>query len=173
MDLTKLLNNRQSHPQLTLADQGTIFFSLLITQLETDLKYLCTQFQSNQQNFFKKIRVLHGNIDENIKKLTRDVENEKNYLFLQLPFVPGFLIESEKNSEFYKMFRATKVNPILNSETGESIRPEIFVLKSKELEEFRVLDDCFVRTTTSDRTLSVKQMSEMLLLLAESVREEI
>lgn len=134
------------------------------------MQFLRNQRQLPQFQFFNNTRVLHGNLDENLKKLTRDFKNEKRYLFLQLPNTPGFLIEAENESEVYKMYRATKVNPILNSEMGENTRPEIFILKSTELEDFRVLDDCFVRTATSDRTLSVKQMSEMLLLLAESVR---
>ncbi len=161
MDLTKILNPDNSLPPLvSLVEQGKIFFANLIIQLQTDLQFLQTQQQLTQHSYFNNTRVLCGNIDS----------SEKKYLFLHLPNTPGFLIESSTENEIYKMHRATKVNPILNSDMGVTTRPEIFVLKSGELEEFRVLDDCFVRTTTSDRTLSVKQMSEMLLLLAESVR---
>lgn len=175
MDLTKILNPEflsTPAPASPLVEQGKIFFLNLIKQLEGDLQFLQTQPLTAQYAYFNKIRVLHGNLSttENIKKLKRDISTEKSYLFLQLPNTPGFLIEAENHSDIYKMFRATKVNPILSTQTGEMFRPEIFVLKSKELEEFRVLDDCFVRTTASDRTLSVKQMSEMLILLAESVR---
>ena len=161
MDLTKILSPDNSNlPLFTLLQQSKIFFAHLIDQLQTDLQFLQTQPQLAQHSYFNKTRVLHGNLDS----------SEKKYLFLQLPNTPGFLIESSTESEIYRMHRATKVNPILNTEMGGTSRPEIFVLKSMELEEFRVLDDCFVRTATSDRTLSVKQMSEMLLLLAESVR---
>jgi len=162
MDLIKILNHENSMhatPLARLIAQGKTFFANLLNQLEFDLEYLRNQPKFVQQDYFYKIRVLTGNF-----------ELSSAYLFLQLPHSPGFLIESEKDSEIYKMYRATKVNPMLNMETGETTRPEIFVLKSTELEEFRVLDECFVRTTTSDKTLSVKQMSEMLLLLTESVR---
>ncbi|MES2614343.1 MAG: hypothetical protein V4591_02900 [Bdellovibrionota bacterium] len=174
MDLTKILNPNQLSPTLapvSLVEQGEVFFANLISQLNTDLQFLQMQPKSPQYDYFNKIRVLSGNFDENLKKTTRALKNiEKKYFFIQLPNVPGFLIESAKDSEIYKMYRATKVKPILNTQTGESVRPELFILKSKELEEFRILDDCFVRTSSSDRTLSVKQMSEMILLLAESVR---
>lgn len=161
MDLTKILNRDDSfNPHVSLVQHGIIFFEQLILQLQTDLQFLQTQPQVNQTQFFNKTRILHGNLDI----------NEKKYLFLQLPNTSGFLIESSVENEIFKMHRATKVNPILHSDLGKTTRPEIFVIKSMELEEFRVLDDCFVRTTSSDRTLSVKQMSEMLLLLAESVR---
>lgn len=172
MDLTKILNQDNFLHQnkiVNLAQQGTIFFAHLLTQLEKDLEFLRGLHDLAQHSYFNRIRVLHGNIEENTKKNTQNNKNEKKYLFLQLPNLAGFLIESDEG-DVYKMYRATKVNPVLHTHTGEITRPEIFVLKSGELEEFRVLDDCFVRTTTSDKTLSVKQMSEMLLLLAESVR---
>ncbi len=166
MDLTKTLpHNYQDSASVTLFQQSQYFFTSLVNQIQTDLKLLQTQKDLTQQAYFNKIRVLQGNFIE--KKLATSIE--KKYLFLQLPNTPGFLIESE-GSYVYKMYRATKVNPILNSALGEMSRPEIFVLKSDVLEEFKVLDDCFVRTTTSDKTLSVEQMSEMLLLLAESIR---
>ena len=173
MDLTKILNQTQTQPHHppSLIEQGKIFFSHLILQLEVDLQYIQEQDVSSHYFYFGKIRVLYGKLNEQQKKLTaKDKINNKPYLFIQLPNIPGFLIESEKNNEVYTMYRATKVNPVLNSATDEIIRPEIFVLKSGILEEFYVLDDCFVRTKTSDKTLSVKQMSEMLLLLSESVR---
>lgn len=171
MDLSKLLQQKKPIPQAQLKEQGNIFFLQLAQQLETDLKFLQSQPQLNTNSFFLNTRVLKGNFDENSKKQNSDCKSEINYIFLQFPNISGFLIESDKEENTYKMYRATKVNPILNSDLGERVRPEIFVLKSKVLEEFRILDESFVRTVSSDKTLSVKQMSEMLLLLAESLRE--
>jgi hypothetical protein len=173
MDLTKILtpSNENYAINASFLKLGKFFFTHLISQLEKDLLFIRSQTELPQFSFFNRIRVLHGNIDDNIKKISRDIESEKSYLFLQLPNTAGFLIEEDKQTQSYKMYRATKVNPILNSDLGVQIRPELFVLKSPELEEFKILDESFVRTTISDKTLSIPQMSEMLLLLAESVRE--
>ncbi len=174
MDLSKILNqNNLSHLKSpsSLEELGKKFFSQLLSQLETDLQYLSQQHQIPQFDYFSNTRVFHGNLDENLNKNSINYSCEKRYLFLQLPNLPGFLIESEKEPDIYKMYRATRVISMQNSDLGKMIRPEMFVLKSRELEEFRILDESFVRTLTSDRTLSVKQMSEMLLLLVESVRE--
>ncbi len=120
--------------------------------------------------YFGNIRLLTGQMQQGGKAHNRE-KREIPYLFLQLPSYPGFLIEYHDQEKYMTMHRATKVNPILNSQDDSLVRPEIFVLKSDELEQFQFLDGSFVRTKNSDKTLSVPQMSEMLLLLCESVRE--
>lgn len=166
MDLKKILNQRESSSlafaKANIPLPGAVFFDELKLRLEGDLAFLRQQKTMPQNAIFERTAILSGHI-EGSDKLKK--QSLKTYVFLQLPYVPGFLIEYHDNPERYIMMRATKVNPVHNTQTGEIVRPEFFVLKSPILEEFIVLEKAFVRTKYSDRTLSVEQMSEMLWLL--------
>ncbi|BBH53289.1 hypothetical protein JCM31447_17320 [Fluviispira sanaruensis] len=171
MVLTKLWQQQKpeiSNPSHSQEEIGLQFLHALYKQLDKDLMYLSGQKDLPKKYFFGKIKVTFGSMSLDQFKNKPYIRYEKKYLFLHIPNHAGFLLEPSNNIEKIFLYRATKVMQQLSNEMGESSRPELFILKSDIIEEFKIIDDNYVRTG-NEKTLSVAQMSEMLLLLADSL----
>jgi hypothetical protein len=168
MDLKSPYNLGVHPPHIAPIQHGRLFITQLYRQIEADLCFLRQQTDLPTFDFFDKLRVSFGNFEQRSLETRKESIQKTPFLFLHLPSAPGFLIEPIRQTNVYQMHRATKVLPLLKTQMDEIRRPEIFVLKSKILEEFTVLDESFARTASSDKTLSVRQMSEMIILLAQS-----
>jgi hypothetical protein len=88
---------------------------------------------------------------------------------LHIPGEAGFLIEPNLKIDIFYMYRASKVYQHLGNGTIESPSTPLFILKSDSISEFKLIDENYVRVVENGKTLSVVQMSEMLLLLADSI----
>ncbi|WP_161597540.1 hypothetical protein [Fluviispira multicolorata] len=170
MVLTKLW--QQQKPEISnphsQEELGLKFLFSLNKQLEKDLQYLSGQKDLEKSHFFEKLKVTFGSMSLDQFKHKPFIKYEKKYLFLHIPDHAGFLLEPSTGIEKIYLYRATKVVQQLSNEMGETSRPELFILKSGIIEEFKIIDDNYVRTM-NEKTLSAAQMSEMLLLLADSL----
>ncbi|WP_397601348.1 hypothetical protein [Silvanigrella sp.] len=149
--------------------QGRLFFTELKKQLEKDIIFLRSQKDLGKELFFTQLKISFGDLSSEINLKNKDTIENKNYLFLYIPGEAGFLIEPNLKIDTLYLYRATKVLQQLDSGNLESPRIPMFILKSGIIEEFKLLDENYVRVKENNKTLSVKQMSEMLLLLADSL----
>lgn len=172
MDLTKLWpqpKHEISNVDLPNEEQGKIFFKELKNQLEKDIIFLRNQKDLGKELFFSQLNISFGELSIESTAKNKDIYNNKNYLFLYIPGEAGFLIEPNAKIDTFYLYRATKVLQQLNAGNLESPRVPLFILKSGVIEEFKLLDENYVRVKENNKTLSIKQMSEMLLLLADSL----
>ena len=172
MDLMKLwqqpkqeISNSSNSP---FENKGRIFFLSLKTQLEKDIHFLQLQKDLGKELFFNQLKVTFGQISTDMN--SKELKNFKNYLFLHVPGEGCFLIEPNAKFDTFYMYRATKIYQQLGNMTEESGITPMFILKSDVIGEFKILDENYVRVADNNKTLSIEQMSEMLLLLADSVQ---
>ena len=159
-----------SNPEISFKTKGELFFSLLKTQLEKDLLFLRAQKDLGKELFFSQLKISFGQLSSESIQKDKEIKNAKSYLFLHIPGESGFLIEPNPNVDIFYMYSATKVHQQLGYGSAESTGTPLFILKSKAIGEFKLLDENYVRVSENGKTLSVAQMSEMLLLLADSLK---
>jgi hypothetical protein len=158
-----------SKAEIPFKTKGDLFFSALKIQLEKDLLFLRMQKDLGKELFFSQLKISFGQLSsENIKK-HKEIKDPKSYLFLYIPGEAGFLIEPNSKIDIFYMYSATKVHQQLGNGTAESPGSPLFILKSNVIGEFKLLDENYVRLSDNGKTLSVAQMSEILLLLADSL----
>jgi hypothetical protein len=148
-----------------LIQQGSLFFAHLQKNIEENLFFLKQRKEDAETLFFKHVFLQKGIIKD---KEDSGEKREIAYLFLQTAGAPGVLIQRFPRSKSLVLHYATKVRTVLKNDLNELVSPEMFVLKSDTVEEFCFLDDSYVRTKGNDKTLSVEQMTETLLLLIAS-----
>ena len=174
MDLTKLfLKSKQGviDTQLQTKQIALTLFSALKDQLEQDLKYLTLQKDLDDDLFFSKVQILFGQYSEDSKDKKNTSNKDKCYLFIYIPGNAGFLIEPNSTFDTLNMYRATRVYQHLGSIKEDNALTPYFVLKSDIIGEFKILDENYVRVSDNQKTLSVAQMSEMLILLSDSMKQ--
>ena len=159
------ISNIETHSEL----RGSLFYTELINQLKADILFLRRQKDLGKDLFFNQLKISFGELSSELNSKKKENTNTKSYLFLFIPGEAGFLIEPNTKLDTFYLYRATKVLQQLDSGNTESPREPMFILKSGVIEEFKLLDENYVRVKENSKTLSVKQMSEMLLLLADSL----
>ncbi|WGL59974.1 hypothetical protein QEJ31_15685 [Pigmentibacter sp. JX0631] len=169
MDLMKLWSHSKQeifNIEQTIPEKGKKFFSELGKQLEKDIQFLKTQKDLEKNLFFHQLKVSCGSIelDPQNKELIKD------YIFIYIPGDAGFLIEPNQTYENFYLFRATKLIQQVDLGKSDGNYSPLFILKSGVVEEFTLLDDNYIRVIGNNKTLSIKQTSEMLLLLADSMQ---
>ncbi|APJ03842.1 hypothetical protein [Silvanigrella aquatica] len=150
--------------------KGELFFSSLQNQLEKDLLFIRSQKDLGKEFFFSQVKISHGLISPKANTKDKDFKDGKSYLFMHIPGEAGFLIEPNINFELFHMYRASKVHQHLGNGNLDTPPAPFFILKSKSISEFKLIDENYVRVVENGKTLSVAQMSEMLLLLADSIK---
>lgn len=150
--------------------KGEYFFSALKIQLEKDLIFLRSQKDLGKEFFFSQLKISFGQLSSEIIPKNKEIKNPKNYLFLHIPGKAGFLIEPNTKFDIFNMYSATKVHQQLGYISEDTSDSPLFILKSNVIGEFKLLDENYVRLSENGKTLSVAQMSEMLLLLADSLK---
>ena len=169
MDLTKLwsLTKQEITDQdIPIAIKGKEFFTGLKKQLEKDILFLRTQKDLEKNLFFHQLKVSYGEIN----LVPKNKELTKDYLFIYIPGEAGFLIEPNSAYDHFYLYRATKLIQQFEAANNEGSYSPLFILKSGVIEEFKVLDENYIRVNANNKTLSIKQTSEMLLLLADSMQ---
>jgi hypothetical protein len=159
-----------SNVEIPIKTKGEYFFAALKTQLENDLIFLRMQKDLGRELFFNQLKISFGILSSDSLKMNKDSKETNNYLFLHIPGKSGFLIEPNSRIDAFYMYSATKVHQQLGNGTTENSCTPIFILKSNVIGEFKLLDENYVRVSENGKTLSVAQMSEMLLLLADSLK---
>lgn len=171
MDLTKLFlksKHGMIDTHLETKQKGLTLFSALKLQLEQDLKYLTRQKDLDNDLFFSKVQILFGQYSDESKE--KPNTKDKYYLFIYIPGNAGFLIEPNSAFDTLNMYRATRVYQQLGHIGADAALTPYFVLKSEIVGEFKILDENYVRIFENQKTLSVAQMSEMLILLSDSMK---
>lgn len=168
MGLMKLLQQPKREvsetSDVSLKTKGKSFFLALENQLIKDLSFLQAQKNFEKEIFFKMLKISSGELFSN------DTKELKSYIFIHIPNTAGFLIEPNDQFNTLSMYRATKVYQQLNNASESSAITPFFVLKSDSIEEFKLLDENYVRVKDNNKTLSALQLSETLLLLAHSMK---
>lgn len=169
MDLTKLWSHSKQEIfsiEQSITEKGKIFFQQLGKQVEKDILFLKAQKDLEKNLFFHQLKVSFGSIvlDPQNKEVT------KEYIFIYIPGDAGFLIEPNQTYEQFYLFRATKLIQQVDLGKTDGNYSPLFILKSGVIEEFLLLDENYIRVNGNNKTLSLKQTSEMLLLLADSMR---
>ncbi|MGY3804675.1 hypothetical protein ACWNT8_11460 [Pigmentibacter ruber] len=169
MDLTKLWSHSKQEIfsiEESITEKGKIFFQQLGKQLEKDILFLKAQKDLEKNLFFHQLKVSFGSIvlDPQNKEVT------KEYIFIYIPGDAGFLIEPNQTYEQFYLFRATKLIQQVDLGKSDGNYSPLFILKSGVIEEFLLLDENYIRVYGNNKTLSLKQTSEMLLLLADSMQ---
>ncbi|WP_158998023.1 hypothetical protein [Pigmentibacter ruber] len=169
MDLTKLWSHSKQEIfsiEESITEKGKIFFQQLGKQLEKDILFLKAQKDLEKNLFFHQLKVSFGSIvlDPQNKEVT------KEYIFIYIPGDAGFLIEPNQTYEQFYLFRATKLIQQVDLGKSDGNYSPLFILKSGVIEEFLLLDENYIRVNENNKTLSLKQTSEMLLLLADSMQ---
>lgn len=169
MDLTKLWSHSKQEIfsiEQSITEKGKIFFQQLGKQLEKDILFLKAQKDLEKNLFFHQLKVSFGSIvlDPQNKEVT------KEYIFIYIPGDAGFLIEPNQTYEQFYLFRATKLIQQVDLGKSDGNYSPLFILKSGVIEEFLLLDENYIRVNGNNKTLSLKQTSEMLLLLADSMQ---
>lgn len=159
-----------SNSEVPFKTNGDLFFSALKKQIENDLLFLRSQKDLGREFFFNQLKISFGQLSSDSREKNKEIKDAKNYLFLHIPGNSGFLIEPNSKIDIFYMYSATKVHQQLRNGTVDSSDYPLFILKSNVIEEFKLLDENYVRVSENGKTLSVAQMSEMLLLLADSLK---
>ena len=94
--------------------------------------------------------------------MTQKKDNPCEYLFFTVPKKQGLLIQHVPDEKCIQIFNATQRTTMKKNPWGGMEKDSLIVLKSKVLEEFKPLDENYVRTN-DELTLSVEQASEFLL----------
>lgn len=158
-----------SNTEIPFETKGDLFFSTLKNQLEKDLIFLRSQKDLGKELFFSQLKISFGQLSSETI-YNKEIKNPKSYLYLHIPGEAGFLIEPNSKMDIFYMYCATKVHQHLGNGTAESPESPLFILKSNAIGEFKLLDENYVRVSENGKTLSVAQISEMLLLLADSMK---
>lgn len=166
MKLWSLTKQEISNIDVPIAHRGKEFFNALKQQLQKDILFLQKQKDLEKNLFFHQLNVSYGEMSLN----AHDKERTKDYLFIYIPGDAGFLIEPNSSYDSLSLYRATKLLQQIDSGKPDHIYSPLFILKSGIIEEFKILDSNYIRVLGNNKTLSVKQTSEMLLLLADSMQ---
>ncbi len=170
MKLWQQPKQETSKAEIPFKTNGDIFYSALKKQLENDLVFLRSQKDLGREFFFSQLKISFGQLSSEARQKHNEIRDAKNYLFLHIPGKSGFLIEPNSKIDIFYMYSATKVHQQLGNGTTDFSDYPLFILKSNAIEEFKLLDENYVRVSENGKTLSVAQMSEMLLLLADSLK---
>jgi hypothetical protein len=174
MDLQKFWENvrgvskrasRDASAQASTA--GERFLFELSGVLSQDLKLMTRCSPPDEAFTFSGLKVLSGSyeIEGTKSQLEKPTRSVFDYVYLQIPSRPGFLVQMDRAAGLLVLERASKVHPRVLGYTGEQVQQTLFVTQKEPLEVLSVLDEGTVRTA-GGKTLSVGQFSEMLLVLA-------
>ncbi len=149
------------------APKGLIFLQALSEILTHDVRLFTRCAPPDEAFSYAGVRVQSGSFQLEGSFTIADTEKKRpiEYIFLQVPSRPGFLVQYDANKKSITLDRATKVLPRCVDFSGEDVERTLFVSQNGSLEELSVLEQDTVRTA-SGRTLSVGQFSEMMLTLA-------
>jgi hypothetical protein len=170
MDLTKLLANRMGArrprggiPSATPAQQFLAQTAVIVDQ---DLKLITRCAPPDETISYIGLRLLSGSFAADGNRIQHESSKTEmiDYLFLQVPSQPGFLLRAERDGSLI-LERATRAVPQVTDFSGEVVQRHLFVSNGKNLEHFAVLDENTVRSSNG-KTLSLGMFSEMLVSLA-------
>lgn len=171
MDLQKLWENvtgvkRRNH-YARQASPAIIFLQSLADTLANDVKMLTRCAPPDEAFSYTGVRVQAGcfEIEGTFTKADEELARVLDYVYLQIPSRPGFLIQHRQSEQQLTMERASKVLPRVVDFTGEHVERTLFVSQPGTLEVLSLLDNDTLRTQLG-QTLSVMQFSEKILTLA-------
>ena len=105
--------------------------------------------------------ILHG-IDIKVGEFEKE---ERPYLYISVPGQGGFLLEPM--DQYVALRRATGSSMLTKSIPGQREFQSLFFLQGQELERFIFLDQELLRGQLQDKTFSLPQLSEALLVWTE------
>jgi hypothetical protein len=149
------------------APKPVVFLQALADVMANDVRILTRCAPPDEAFSYTGVRVQAGcfAIEGTFTKSDEQVLRALDYVFLQVPSRPGFLIQYDAEKQCLFMERATKVLPRVVDFTGDDVERTVFVSQKGTLELLNVLEEDIVRTEAG-QTLSVSQLSEKLLTLA-------
>jgi hypothetical protein len=171
MDLQKLWENvtgtSRKNARAASFPKERVFLQSLSEMLTNDVRLLTRCAPPDEAFSYSGVRVQSGyfQIEGTFTKADEEVVRPIDYVFVQVPSRPGFLIQYDGEKKSLTLERATKVLPRVVDFTGEDAERTLFVSQLGTLEVLNVLEEDMVRTEAG-QTLSVGQFSEKVLTLA-------
>lgn len=166
----KLLKRKKSgleRPAWT-HDPAMVYLVKLGEMLRHDLTTLAST--SGTDEWIRQSRILKvftGNLDEH----ANPERDGTNYLFLNVPSSPGYLLELNSTNRQLEMRKATLIVPIKRNSREELESSTLFVTQPRVLESYEVLNSDLIRRHQPLKTFPVEAMSEHLLSLALGISE--
>ena len=171
MDLQKLWGNvtgvTRKNARAASFPKERVFLQALSEMLTNDVRLLTRCAPPDEAFSYSGVRVQSGcfEMEGTFTKTDEEVARPMDYVFVQIPSRPGFLIQYDAAKKMLTLERATKVLPRVVDFTGADAERTLFVSQPGTLEVLNVLEEDVVRTK-ADKTLSVGQFSETVLSLA-------
>jgi hypothetical protein len=134
--------------------------------VDQDLKLITRCAPPDETISFVGLRLLSGSFSNDGNRIHHESSRNEmiDYVFLQVPSRPGFLLRTERDGSLV-LERATRAVPQVTDFSGEVVQRHLFVSDGRSLERFAVLDENTVRSSNG-KTLSLGMFSEMLVSLA-------